>query len=116
MNQQQELLVFSVGAGVGVAAVVATLKFLKGWSLKPLIAGALAPTVAAACYMHWWALLGAVGALGGWGGDQYPLARQLRNAHTLPAAPRRNAGATRTCGRCWGSPGVSCPFFLGETS
>ncbi|GBF88834.1 hypothetical protein Rsub_01735 [Raphidocelis subcapitata] len=53
MNQQQELLVFSVGAGVGVAAVVAVLKFLRGWSLKPLIAGALLPTVAAACWMHW---------------------------------------------------------------
>jgi hypothetical protein len=47
------LQVLSIGLGVGVAAVMGTMKFLYGWSLKPLIAVSLAPTVALACYMQW---------------------------------------------------------------
>ena len=53
MNQQKELMVFAIGAGVGVAAILAVLMFMRGWSLKPLIFGSLAPTVALACYMQW---------------------------------------------------------------
>ncbi|WIA21511.1 hypothetical protein OEZ85_000714 [Tetradesmus obliquus] len=53
MNQQQEIMVFAIGAGVGVAAVIGTLKFLYSISLKILIAVTLAPTVACACYMQW---------------------------------------------------------------
>ena len=53
MNQQQELMVFAIGAGVGVAAVIGTLRFIKDWPLKPLIFGSLAPTIGLACYMQW---------------------------------------------------------------
>ena len=38
-------LVLAVGAGVGMAAVLGTLRFLNGWSLKPYIYGALIPTL-----------------------------------------------------------------------
>jgi hypothetical protein len=55
MNQQQEIMVFAIGVGVGVAAVIGTLKFLYNVSLKYLIAAALLPTLAGACYMQWWA-------------------------------------------------------------
>jgi len=53
MNQQQELLVFAIAAGVGVAAVIGTLRFIMDWSLKPLIYITVAPTVGLACYMQW---------------------------------------------------------------
>jgi hypothetical protein len=39
-------LVLSVGAGVGVAAILGTLRFVKGWSLKPLIVAVALPTLA----------------------------------------------------------------------
>ena len=39
--------------GVGVAAMIGVLRFLRGWSLKPLIACSLTPTIALACYMKW---------------------------------------------------------------
>ncbi|MEM7245580.1 MAG: DUF1538 domain-containing protein [Acidobacteriota bacterium] len=38
-------LVLLVGLGVGVAAVLGTIRFLKGWSLKPLIYAVLGPTL-----------------------------------------------------------------------
>ena len=38
-------VVLAVGAGVGLAAVLGTLRFLNGWSLKPYIYGALIPTL-----------------------------------------------------------------------
>ena len=53
MNTQQELMVLAIGLGVGVAAVIGTLRFIKNWSLKPLIYMTLAPTVGLACYMQW---------------------------------------------------------------
>ncbi|CAM9420570.1 unnamed protein product, partial [Phaeothamnion confervicola] len=53
LNQKQPLLVFSIGLGVGIASIAGTLMFLQRWSLKPLIAIFLTPTVALACYMHW---------------------------------------------------------------
>lgn len=53
MNEQQELMVFAIGAGVGVAAIIGTLRFIRNWSLKPLIYITLAPTVGLACYMQW---------------------------------------------------------------
>ena len=53
MVYQQELLVLAIGLGVGVAAVIGTLRFIKNWSLKPLIYVTLAPTVGLACYMQW---------------------------------------------------------------
>jgi hypothetical protein len=39
-------LVLAVGAGVGLAAMVGTLRLLRGWSLKPLVHIALIPTLA----------------------------------------------------------------------
>jgi hypothetical protein len=38
-------LVLLVGFGVGLAAVLGTLRFIHGWSLKPMIYAALAPTL-----------------------------------------------------------------------
>lgn len=37
LNQQSQLLVASVGAGVGIAVALGMLRFLHGWSLKPFI-------------------------------------------------------------------------------
>ncbi len=36
-------LVLMVGAGVGIAAILGTVRFVKGWSLKPMIYLAIAP-------------------------------------------------------------------------
>ena len=52
LHDQMEPLVFSVAAGVGVAAVLGTLRFIRGWSLKPLIGACLLPTLALTVYMH----------------------------------------------------------------
>ena len=38
-------LVLMVGAGVGFAAIIGTIRFVRGWSLKPMIYGALIPVV-----------------------------------------------------------------------
>lgn len=46
LNQWSNVLVLSVGTGVGLAAVIGTLRFLYGWSLKPLIYVSLVPTIA----------------------------------------------------------------------
>ena len=43
-------LVLMVGAGVGLAAILGTLRFVYGWSLKPLIYCALAPTALLTAY------------------------------------------------------------------
>ena len=53
LNDMSEILVLSIGMGVGVAAMIGVLRFLRGWSLKPLIACSLTPTIALACYMKW---------------------------------------------------------------
>jgi hypothetical protein len=53
MNQQQEIMVFCIGAGVGVAAIIGTLRFVKDWPLKPIMFASLAPTIAMSCYMQW---------------------------------------------------------------
>jgi hypothetical protein len=53
LNELQEGLIFAIGLGVGVAAVLGTLRFVRGWSLKPLIAATLVPAVACAAYMQW---------------------------------------------------------------
>jgi len=53
LNELQEPLIFSVGLGVGFAAVLGTLRFIRGWPLKPLIALTLTPTIILACYMQW---------------------------------------------------------------
>jgi hypothetical protein len=46
LNDWSDALVLVVGASVGLAAVVGTLRFLYGWSLKPLIYASLLPVLA----------------------------------------------------------------------
>jgi hypothetical protein len=53
LNDFQEILVLTIGLGVGVAAMFGVLRFLRGWSLKPLIVISMTPTIACACYMTW---------------------------------------------------------------
>jgi hypothetical protein len=43
-------LLLAVGVGVGLATVIGTLRFLNGWSLKPLVYLTLAPTLALTVY------------------------------------------------------------------
>jgi len=50
LNQWSDVLVLMVGAGVGLAAVLGTLRFLNGWSLKPLIYCTLAPLILLTLY------------------------------------------------------------------
>ncbi len=51
LNQWAEVLVFMVGTGVGLAVILGTIRFLYGWSLKPLIYLTLAPTLLLTLYM-----------------------------------------------------------------
>lgn len=50
LNDWSGTLVLVVGVSVGLAAVVGTLRFLYGWSLKPLIYVALAPVLTLTAY------------------------------------------------------------------
>ncbi len=50
LNEWAGTLVLVVGASVGLAAVLGTLRFLYGWSLKPIIYMALAPVLALTIY------------------------------------------------------------------
>ncbi|MGI9342042.1 MAG: DUF1538 domain-containing protein [Gammaproteobacteria bacterium] len=50
LNDWADVLVLVVGASVGLAAVLGTVRFLYGWSLKPLIYLALAPVLAVTIY------------------------------------------------------------------
>lgn len=54
LNRWSIWLVLVVGAGVGLAAVIGTLRFIRGWSLKPIIYLTLAPLLAvtAWCQLH----------------------------------------------------------------
>lgn len=45
LNQWSEVLVLMVGLGVGFAAVLGTLRFLYGWSLKPLVYASVVPAL-----------------------------------------------------------------------
>ncbi|MEP5764030.1 MAG: DUF1538 domain-containing protein [Halieaceae bacterium] len=51
LNNWATALILSVGAGVGLAAVIGTLRFLYGWSLKPLIYLTLIPTLGLTLYV-----------------------------------------------------------------
>ncbi len=51
LNQWAETLVLVVGAGVGLAAILGTVRFIYGWSLKPLIYLTLAPTLLLTIYI-----------------------------------------------------------------
>jgi len=50
LNDWADTLVLVVGASVGMAAVLGTVRFLYGWSLKPLIYLALAPVLVLTIY------------------------------------------------------------------
>jgi hypothetical protein len=50
LNDWAGVLVLVVGASVGLAAVLGTVRFLYGWSLKPLIYLALAPVLVVTIY------------------------------------------------------------------
>ncbi|SVE13054.1 uncharacterized protein METZ01_LOCUS465908, partial [marine metagenome] len=43
-------LVLIVGAGVGIAAILGTIRFVRGWSLKPMIYCALVPVLILTAY------------------------------------------------------------------
>jgi len=51
LNQWAEILVLVVGAGVGIATILGTIRFLYGWSLKPLIYLILTPTLLLSLYI-----------------------------------------------------------------
>lgn len=50
LNDWTGMLVLCVGIGVGLATVLGTLRFLNGWSLKPLIYMALIPALGLTVY------------------------------------------------------------------
>ncbi|MEC9466247.1 MAG: DUF1538 domain-containing protein [Myxococcota bacterium] len=52
LNQWSEILVMVVGGGVGFAAVLGTLRFIYGWSLKPMIYCALTPALGLTIYAY----------------------------------------------------------------
>lgn len=52
LNDWSGTLVLVVGIGVGLAAVLGTMRFLYGWSLKPLIVMTLLPTLALTFYAY----------------------------------------------------------------
>ncbi len=52
LNEWSGLMVLFVGVGVGAAAVLGTMRFLYGWSLKPLIYATLVPTLALTLYIY----------------------------------------------------------------
>jgi len=52
LNDWAQVMVLVVGVGVGLAAVLGTLRFLYGWSLKPLVYMTLTPTILLSIYFH----------------------------------------------------------------
>ncbi len=51
LNNWTKPLVLIVGAGVGLAAVLGTLRFVNGWSLKPMIYLSLTPAILLTIYI-----------------------------------------------------------------
>ena len=51
LTQWAGTLVLSVGVGVGLAAALGTIRFIYGWSLKPLIYMTLVPVICISIYM-----------------------------------------------------------------
>jgi len=50
LNDRAGAAVLIVGIGVGLAAVLGIMRFIYGWSLKPLIYCSLAPTLLVSAY------------------------------------------------------------------
>ncbi|WP_044408857.1 DUF1538 domain-containing protein [Thiomicrospira microaerophila] len=51
LNIYTETLVLMVGVGVGLAALIGTLRFIYDWSIKPLIFASVIPTLALTIYI-----------------------------------------------------------------
>ena len=51
LNQYSGVLVLIVGVGVGLAAIMGTVRFIYGWSLKPYIYISLIPTILLTIYI-----------------------------------------------------------------
>jgi hypothetical protein len=51
LNEWSDTLVLIVGMGVGLAAVLGTLRFIYGWSLKPFIYCTMIPTLGLTLYI-----------------------------------------------------------------
>ncbi len=60
LNDWSEVMVLVVGIGVGLAAVLGTIRFLYGWSLKPLVYLSLTPTILLTIYFQMQPELGKV--------------------------------------------------------
>lgn len=60
LNDWADVMVLVVGIGVGLAAVLGTLRFLYGWSLKPLVYLSLVPTLLLTLYFHFQPELGKI--------------------------------------------------------
>jgi len=52
LNDWADVMVLAVGIGVGLAAVLGTVRFLYGWSLKPFVYLAMLPTMLLTMYIH----------------------------------------------------------------
>ena len=48
-----ELLVFFIGLGMGVAAVLGTLRFVYGWKLRNLLAAITVPAMCFTAFFTW---------------------------------------------------------------
>jgi hypothetical protein len=53
LTKYKEIVVFAIGIGVGLAAVIGTLRFLYGWSIKPIILISLIANLILTAYMNW---------------------------------------------------------------
>ena len=53
LKENTQTTVLMVGIGVGLAAILGTLRFVKDWPLLPLIFSTLLPTIGLSCYMWW---------------------------------------------------------------
>jgi hypothetical protein len=52
LNEWADIMVLMVGIGVGLAAVLGTVRFLYGWGLKPFVYLALLPTILLTIYIQ----------------------------------------------------------------
>ena len=53
LNDFLEPLIFSIGLGVGVAAIVGILRFQNDWKMKKVILATITPCLICSCYMKW---------------------------------------------------------------
>ncbi|MBN2301653.1 MAG: DUF1538 domain-containing protein [Lentisphaerae bacterium] len=53
LNDKTSWIILAIGAGVGSAAILGTLRLIYGWSLKPLIYASLLPTMVITVYASW---------------------------------------------------------------